>query len=61
MSREVFSAALSLIIQIFSQEISLSVTKYGGYIFKFVGDVVIGLFPSKHKPRKAIENFCLCN
>jgi adenylate cyclase len=60
MSRDLSSAELSLIIQIFSQEMSLSITNYGGYILKFVGDAVIGLFPSEHNPRKAIENSLAC-
>src|SRR5919112_4611355 len=60
MSRDLTSLELSLIIQIFSQEVSLSITNYGGYILKFVGDAVIGLFPSEHNPRKAIENSFAC-
>ena len=32
MSRDLPSMELSLIIQIFSQEVSLSITNYGGYI-----------------------------
>jgi class 3 adenylate cyclase len=60
MAREISSSKLSLIIQIFSQEISLSMTSYGGYILKFVGDSVIGLFPSEHNPGKALENSFAC-
>lgn len=60
MSRDLQSSELSLIIQIFSQEISLSITSYGGYILKFVGDAVIALFPSEHNPRKAIKNSFAC-
>jgi class 3 adenylate cyclase len=60
MSRDLQSSELSLIIQIFSQEISLSITNFGGYILKFVGDAVIALFPSEHNPKKAIENSIAC-
>lgn len=60
MSRDLPSSDLSLIIQIFSQEISLSITSFGGYILKFVGDAVIGLFPSEHNPRKALDNSFAC-
>ena len=60
MSRDLQSSELSLIIQIFSQEISLSITSYGGYILKFVGDAVIALFPSEHNPRNAIKNSFAC-
>jgi adenylate cyclase len=60
MSRELSSTELSLFIQIFSQEISLLITNFGGYILKFIGDVVIGLFPAEHNPRKALENCFAC-
>ena len=60
MSRNLTSSQLSLIIQIFSQETSLSITNYGGYILKFVGDAVIGLFPSEHSPSKALDNSFAC-
>ena len=60
MSRDLTSTELSLIIQIFSQEVSLSIINYGGYVLKFVGDAVIGLFPSEHNPRKALDNSFAC-
>jgi adenylate cyclase len=60
MSRDLQSSELSLIIQIFSQEISLSITNFGGYILKFVGDAVIGLFPAEHNPSKALDNSFAC-
>jgi adenylate cyclase len=60
MSRDLPSSELSLIIQIFSQEISLSITNFRGYILKFVGDAVIGLFPSEHNPSKALDNSFAC-
>jgi len=60
MARDIPSSNLSLIIQVFSQEISLAITNFGGYILKFVGDSVIGLFPSEHNPSKALENSLAC-
>jgi class 3 adenylate cyclase len=60
MSRDLTSKELSLIIQVFSQEISLSIINYGGYVLKFVGDAVIGLFPSEHNPQKALDNSFAC-
>lgn len=60
MSHDLPSLSLSLIIQIFSQEVSLSIVKFGGYVLKFVGDAVIGLFPSDYNPTKAIENSLAC-
>jgi adenylate cyclase len=60
MSRELPSYSLSLIIQIFSQEICLSVINHGGYILKFVGDAVIALFPAEFNAKKAISNSLAC-
>ena len=60
MSHDLPSLNLALIIQIFSQEVSLSIEKYGGYVLKFVGDAVIGLFPSDYDQKKAIMNSLDC-
>jgi adenylate cyclase len=60
MSRDLPSLDLALIIQIFSQEVSLSIEKFGGYVLKFVGDAVIGLFPSDYDQKKAIVNSLDC-
>ncbi|MGB6673530.1 MAG: hypothetical protein WBE34_13950 [Candidatus Nitrosopolaris sp.] len=35
----------ALMIQTYAQEISIAVTGYGGCVFKYEGDAVIGLFP----------------
>ena len=60
MSRDLSPISLSIIIQIFSQEVSLSIVKFGGYVLKFVGDAVIGLFPADYNPNKAILNSLDC-
>lgn len=60
MSHDLPSLNLALIIQIFSQEVSLSIEKFGGYVLKFVGDAVIGLFPSDYDQKKAIMNSLDC-
>lgn len=60
MSHDLPSLNLALIIQIFSQEVSLSIEKFGGYVLKFVGDAVIGLFPSDYDQKKAIINSLDC-
>lgn len=60
MSHDISPVNLSLIIQIFSQEVSLAVVKYGGYVLKFVGDAVIALFPSDFNPKQAIQNSLEC-
>ena len=63
MSHDLSSLDLALIIQVFSQEVSLSIEKFGGYVLKFVGDAVIGLFPSDYDQKKAIINSldCACH
>ncbi|VFJ12783.1 adenylate/guanylate cyclase domain-containing protein [Candidatus Nitrosocosmicus franklandus] len=60
MSHDLSPIKLSIIIQIFSQEVSLSIVKFGGYVLKFVGDAVIGLFPADYNPNKAIMNSLDC-
>jgi len=60
MSQDLSSLNLALIIQIFSQEVSLSIEKFGGYVLKFVGDAAIGLFPSDYDQKKAIVNSLEC-
>ena len=46
----------ALIVQSFAQEISIAVSGYGGYVFKYEGDAVIVLFPAEHDRIKACKN-----
>lgn len=46
----------ALLIQTFAQEVSIAVTGYGGYVFKFEGDAVIALFPGEYDELKACNN-----
>jgi class 3 adenylate cyclase len=48
------------IIQVFSQEARLVIIGYGGYVLKYVGDSVIGIFPAEFDKRKACENALNC-
>ncbi|MEP0826356.1 MAG: adenylate/guanylate cyclase domain-containing protein [Nitrososphaera sp.] len=48
------------ILHVFSQEMSLLISEYGGYILKFVGDAVIGLFPAEYDSRQAVKNAMDC-
>ena len=50
----------ALMIQTFAQEISIAVTGYGGYVFKYEGDAVIGLFPGEYDQAKACKNALNC-
>ncbi len=38
----------ALIVQIFAQELSIAISGYGGYVFKYEGDAVIVLFPAEY-------------
>ena len=46
----------ALIVQSFAQEISIAVSGYGGYVFKYEGDAVIVLFPAEYDRIKACKN-----
>ena len=52
------STEMSLTLQEdrFAQEISIAVTGYGGYVFKYEGDAVIALFPGEYDKLKACKN-----
>jgi len=48
------------IVQIFSQESRLAIKGHGGYVLKYVGDSVIGIFPAEFDKKKACENALSC-
>ena len=48
------------IVQIFSQESRLAIKGHGGYVLKYVGDSVIGIFPAEFDRKKACENALSC-
>ena len=48
------------IVQIFSQESRLAIKGHGGYVLKYVGDSVIGIFPAEFDKKKACENALNC-
>ncbi len=60
MTLSVASANLARILQLFSQEMSLVVANYGGYVLKYVGDAVISLFPAEHDKKKACMQALEC-
>ena len=60
MSLSLLEDRFALMIQTFAQEISVAVTGYGGYVFKYEGDAVIGLFPGEYDQVKACENALNC-
>ena len=48
------------IINIFSTEMSMIISGYGGYVLKYVGDAVIGIFPADFDAQKACLNSVNC-
>jgi class 3 adenylate cyclase len=60
MSLLLSTASFALTVKVFSQEISLAVRGYGGYILKYVGDAVIAVFPSDFDTYKACEAAIRC-
>ena len=60
MSHDLSPLVLSIIIQTFSQEVTISIERFGGHVLKFVGDAVIALFPSEYNSSKAINNALDC-
>lgn len=48
------------IINIFSTEMSMIISGYGGYVLKYVGDAVIGIFPADFDSQKACINSIMC-
>lgn len=52
---------LARIMQLFAQEMSLVITSHEGYVFNYVGDAVIALFPIRDNVKKASEDAIDCS
>jgi len=50
----------SHLVRIFCQEMSIMISKSGGYVLKYAGDAVIGYFPKDPDIRTACENAIRC-
>jgi len=48
------------ILHVFSQEMSLVTSEYGGYVLKYVGDAIIALFPAEYDRGQASKNALDC-
>ena len=48
------------ILHVFSQEMSLLTSEYGGYVLKYVGDAIIALFAAEYDSRQASKNAVEC-
>ena len=51
----------ALLVQCFAQEVSIAAIDYGGYIFKYEGDAVIVIFPTKNDEVEVCENALNCS
>ena len=49
------------LLQTFAQEVSIVVSGYGGFIFKYEGDAVIVIFPADYDEIKACKNALNCS
>jgi adenylate cyclase len=49
------------ILQTFAQEVSIVVSGYGGFVFKYEGDAVIVIFPADYDETKACKNALNCS
>ncbi len=60
MSSDLTAEDFARIIRMFSQEMAYIIEYYGGFVLKFVGDAVIGYFPSDGKSRKTTTKIACC-
>jgi class 3 adenylate cyclase len=61
MSLSLPESKFALIVQTFAQEVSIAVSGYGGYVFKYEGDAVIVLFPAEFDKIRACTNALNCS
>ncbi len=60
LSLELPSRVLATMIQVFSQEITMLVTAYGGYVLKYIGDAVLSFFPAEYNATVACNTAVRC-
>jgi len=60
MSMTLPTKVLASIVQVFSQEMTILTTGYGGYVLKYVGDAIIAFFPGEFDNKKACNNAVSC-
>jgi adenylate cyclase len=61
MSLQLSDRQFARIIQVFAQEMSLVITNHEGYVFKYVGDAVIALFPVRDNVKKVCGDAIHCS
>jgi adenylate cyclase len=60
MSMALSAEKFATILHVFSQEMSLVTSEYGGYVLKYVGDAIIALFPAEYNSGQASKNVVNC-
>lgn len=61
MSLALSESKFALVVQTFAQEVSIAVSGYGGYVFKYEGDAVIVIFPAESDKVVACKNALNCS
>ncbi|HEX2107547.1 MAG TPA: adenylate/guanylate cyclase domain-containing protein [Nitrososphaera sp.] len=61
MSMTLSPEKFATILHVFSQEMSLVTSEYGGYVLKYVGDAIIALFPAEYDKAQASKNALECS
>jgi adenylate cyclase len=61
MSMALSPEKFATILHVFSQEMSLITSEYGGYVLKYVGDAIIALFPAEYDKGQASKNALECS
>jgi adenylate cyclase len=60
MSMTLSPEKFATILHVFSQEMSLVISEYGGYVLKYVGDAIIALIPAEYDSSQASKNALEC-
>ena len=60
MSMALSPEKFAMILHVFSQEMSLVTSEYGGYVLKYVCDAIIALFPAEYDSGQASGNAMGC-
>jgi adenylate cyclase len=60
MSMTLSPEKFATILHVFSQEMSLTTSEYGGHVLKYVGDAIIALFPAEYDSSQASKNALDC-
>lgn len=60
LATQLSASELSSLIRVFSQEMSIVISRHGGFVLKYAGDAVIAYFPSTSEFGNATENAVRC-